>query len=81
MNPSENIVDLGLKNKSVVITGGGSNIGRGIVLALAAEGANIAIVDIDEGQAAKVAELARKAGVVDVQVVPTDVTQRDQAQA
>jgi len=74
-------VDLGLKNKSVVITGGGSNIGRAIVLGFAAEGARITIGDIDEGQATKVAELALKAGAADVQVVRTDVTQLDQAQA
>ena len=74
-------MDLGLGDKSVVITGGGSNIGRAIVLGFAAEGARITIGDIDEGQAGKVAELARKAGAADVQVVRTDVTQLDQAQA
>lgn len=74
-------MDLALKEKSVVITGGGSNIGRAIVLGFAAEGARITIGDIDEGQAAKVAELALKAGAADVQVVGTDVTDLDQAQA
>ncbi|MGQ0700204.1 MAG: SDR family NAD(P)-dependent oxidoreductase [Panacagrimonas sp.] len=74
-------MDLGLGGKSVVVTGGGSNIGRAIVLGFAAEGARITIGDIDEGQAGKVAELARTAGAADVQVVRTDVTQLDQAQA
>ena len=74
-------MDLGLKEKSVVITGGGSNIGRALVLGFAAEGARITIGDIDETQAGKVAELARAAGAADVQVVRTDVTQRDQAKA
>ncbi|WP_370305441.1 SDR family NAD(P)-dependent oxidoreductase [Sinimarinibacterium flocculans] len=67
-----------LGNKSVVVTGGGSNIGRTIVLAFAQEGANITIGDIDEGQACKVAELARARGAGSVQVVKTDTTQLDQ---
>ena len=44
-------MDLGLANKSVVVTGGGSNIGRGIVLGFAREGANITIGDVDTAQA------------------------------
>ncbi len=55
-------MDLGLKDKSVIVTGGGSNIGRAIVLGFAAEGARITIADIDTGQAAAVAEEARRAG-------------------
>ena len=39
-------MDLGLKDKTVVITGGGSNIGRGIVHAFAAEGAKIIILSL-----------------------------------
>ena len=42
-------MDLGLRNQSVVVTGGGSNIGRAIVLAFAREGAAISIGDIDAG--------------------------------
>jgi 2-hydroxycyclohexanecarboxyl-CoA dehydrogenase len=71
-------MDLALKGKSVVITGGGSNIGRAIVLAFAEEGANITIGDIDEVQAGKVAELALKSGAAGVQVVKTDVTNIEQ---
>lgn len=48
-------MDLGLAKKTAIVTGGGSNIGRGIVLRLAQEGANVAIADIDEKQATKVA--------------------------
>ena len=71
-------MDLGLKAKSVVVTGGGSNIGRAIVLGFAAEGSNITIADIDPAQAEKVAELARKRGAAGVQVVKTDVTNLEQ---
>lgn len=67
-------MDLDLKGKSVIVTGGGSNIGRAIVLGFAAEGANITIGDIDEGQAQRTAELAKDAGAKSAQVVKTDVT-------
>ena len=40
-------MDLGLKYKTAIITGGGSNIGRAISLALAGEGANVVIAEID----------------------------------
>ena len=74
-------MDLDLKNKSVIVTGGGSNIGRAIVLAFAAEGANITIGDIDPGQAESTASLARKNGAASCQVVKTDVTDLAQVQA
>lgn len=74
-------MDLELKGKSVVVTGGGSNIGRSIVLAFAKEGANITIGDIDIEQAGKVAEAAKKLGASDCRVIKTDVTDFDQAQA
>ena len=74
-------MDFGLKGKSVVVTGGGSNIGRAIVLAFAEEGANITIGDIDPEQAGKVAELALKKGASGAQVVKTDVTDFTQVQA
>jgi NAD(P)-dependent dehydrogenase (short-subunit alcohol dehydrogenase family) len=74
-------MDLNLKGKSVVVTGGGSNIGRAIVLTFAVEGAHITVGDLDDGQAEKVAELARKKGAASLQVVKTDVTDMDQVKA
>ncbi|MBI3992754.1 MAG: SDR family oxidoreductase [Candidatus Lambdaproteobacteria bacterium] len=65
-------MDLGLKGKSVIVTGGGSNIGRAIVLTFAEEGANITVGEIDVDQGEKVAAAARKKSV-QVQVVKTDV--------
>ena len=54
-----------LEGKVAVVTGGGSGIGRGIVLAMASEGADIAIPDIQVINADKVAgevkALGRKA--------------------
>ena len=74
-------MELDLQGKSVIVTGGGSNIGRAIVLAFAAEGAHITIAELDVPQAEKTAEAARDAGAASVQVVKTDVTQLDQVQA
>ena len=74
-------MDLGLKGKSVLVTGGGSNIGRAIVLAFAVEGAHITIADLDLPQTEKTAETARRGGAASVQIVSTDVTQLDQVQA
>jgi len=62
-----------LAGKVAVVTGGGSGIGRGIVLAMAQEGADIAIADIQvlnaEKVAAEVKALGRK-----VVAMKTDVT-------
>lgn len=41
-------MDLGLKNKTALVLGGGGGLGRAIAKALAAEGANIAVAGIHE---------------------------------
>lgn len=74
-------MDLGLAGKSVVVTGGASNIGRAIVLQFAEEGANITIGDIDVEAAEQVAAVARQQGAAGVQVVRTDVTEMAQVEA
>ena len=74
-------MDLELKGKSVVVTGGGSNIGPAFVLGFAEEGANITIGDIDEVQANKVVKLALEKGAAGVQLVKTDVTDLNQVKA
>ena len=73
-------MDLGYQGKSVVITGGGSNIGRAIVHTFAKEGANVTIGDIDPQQGEKVAAEARSSGA-QVQFVATDVTDLASVQA
>lgn len=73
-------MDFELNNKSVIITGGASNIGRAIVLGLAGEGANITIGDIDEENAEKVVAEAKQLGAGNAQAILTDVAQMDQVQ-
>lgn len=65
---------LNLAGKTVVITGGGSNIGRSISLAFAAEGAKVVIADIDQKQGEKVAIEARAAGAQGAIAHRTDIT-------
>jgi 2-hydroxycyclohexanecarboxyl-CoA dehydrogenase len=72
-------MELGLAGKTVIVTGGASNVGRGIVLAFAKEGSNIVLADIDKVQGEKTAKLARKQGGK-VVVVKTDVTNPEQCQ-
>jgi len=74
-------MELGLKDKVVIITGAGSNIGRGIAHAFAREGSNILIAEINEKWGERVAEEARKLGARNVVMVKTDVTSAEQVEA
>jgi meso-butanediol dehydrogenase/(S,S)-butanediol dehydrogenase/diacetyl reductase len=51
-----------LQDKVAVVTGGGSGIGRGIVLCMAREGADVAIPDIQEGNAEAVVKEVQALG-------------------
>jgi len=75
-------MDLGLKGKTVIVTGGGSNIGRAIFLTYAREGANLVNAEIDEkmGQKAVDEANALKAGSKAI-YIKTDVTNPDSCQA
>jgi NAD(P)-dependent dehydrogenase (short-subunit alcohol dehydrogenase family) len=68
------------KGKVAVVTGGGSGIGRALVLALAREGARIVVADIDDAAMTTVAGEVRAHGV-DALAVRTDVTDLTQVQA
>jgi NAD(P)-dependent dehydrogenase (short-subunit alcohol dehydrogenase family) len=70
-----------LEGKVAIVTGGGQGIGRGIVHCLAEEGADVAIVDINEETSSRVADevssMRRKSLVVRADV--TDSAQVEQA--
>jgi len=73
-------MNLGLAQARVVVTGGASNIGRGIVHAFAAEHARIVIADIDGDQAARVESEAISLGAAEVVVSIGDLVMDDAAQ-
>ena len=75
-------MELGLAGKTVVITGGGSNIGRAIVHAFAREGSNIVIAELDPAQGQRVAdEVAAKGAGGRAIAVATDVTDHESVNA
>lgn len=65
-----------LQGRTAVVIGGGSGIGRGIALGLAAEGMRVVVADIEPDNAAKVvAEIGERGGTaVSHRVDGTDVT-------
>jgi 2-hydroxycyclohexanecarboxyl-CoA dehydrogenase len=75
-------MELGLRGKNVIVTGGGSNIGRAIVHAFAAEGSNITIAELAPSAGEKVAtEVAAMNTGSRVQVIATDVADHQQVNA
>jgi NAD(P)-dependent dehydrogenase (short-subunit alcohol dehydrogenase family) len=67
-------------NKVVLITGGGSGIGRAAALGFAQRGATVVVVDRDETATRDTAEMVRKEGVQALHLV-ADVSQSAQVRA
>jgi 2-hydroxycyclohexanecarboxyl-CoA dehydrogenase len=73
-------MDLHLKNRVVVVTGGASGIGRATALAFASEGAHVAVWDLDE-KAARVSDDIRAQFPVQSIGIAVDVTDDGAVQA
>lgn len=71
------MVDLGLSGSVVLVTGGASNIGRGIVHAFAREGSRIVLVDVDREQGERVVDEALELGASEVVLDVRDLTEPD----
>jgi glucose 1-dehydrogenase len=69
-----------LAGKVAIVTGGGYGMGRGIARRLAAEGAKVALADVNAERNAETAELIREAGG-EALPLPCDGTVRPQVQA
>lgn len=69
-------MDLGLEKRVALVTGAGRGIGKAEARALAAEGARIAVNDLDEAAAEETAQELRELGV-EALAVPGDVTDGD----
>ena len=65
-----------LENKKAIVTGGAGGIGRATSLAFAAEGASVAVVDLNADAAEAVAEEIRAAGGTAV-AIAADVSSED----
>jgi meso-butanediol dehydrogenase/(S,S)-butanediol dehydrogenase/diacetyl reductase len=69
-----------LQGKSALVTGGGRGLGRGIAMRLAQAGADVAVADINPGDAEQVAAELRALGRRAI-AVAVDVTRGEQVQA
>jgi len=66
-----------VKNKVAIVTGGGKGLGKGSVLCLAKEGADIAIIDIDGDSARKIVDEVKSLGRRAL-AIEADVTDNNQ---
>lgn len=70
-------MDLGLGGRRCLVTGAGSGIGRGVALALAAEGARLALAARNEQRLREVAEEVAALGAPKPSMIAADLTTSD----
>jgi NAD(P)-dependent dehydrogenase (short-subunit alcohol dehydrogenase family) len=76
------MTDRPLEGRTVILTGAGRGLGKSMAEGLAAQGAKIALVDLDEDVlTAAVADVEASGGQGCAIAIPTDVTDKDRAQA
>jgi NAD(P)-dependent dehydrogenase (short-subunit alcohol dehydrogenase family) len=73
-------MDLQLKEKIAIVTGGGRGIGMAIALGLAEEGAHVAVAEIDEESARQAVDKIKEKGVRGL-AIKTDVTDPESVKA
>ena len=73
-------MDLGLKGKTAIVTGGASNIGKAIAEGLSAEGANVVIADMDTDQGIRVADQLQASGAGEALFAETNVADKAQVE-
>jgi NAD(P)-dependent dehydrogenase (short-subunit alcohol dehydrogenase family) len=67
-------MDLGLKDKVALVTGGGRGVGRGVCMRLAEEGAKVVVNDFHERRAERVAAEIKELGGQAI-AIQADITQ------
>lgn len=70
-----------LKSKSIIVTGGGSGIGRAATEILVAQGALVTIADLNETCGHAVADATNKLGPGQAQFVRTDISDEESVRA
>jgi NAD(P)-dependent dehydrogenase (short-subunit alcohol dehydrogenase family) len=73
------MVEMRLKDKAALITGGGRGIGATTALMMLTEGAKVGIVDINEGYMKKTLETAQSKGY-DLRTFVGDITEKEQVE-
>ena len=51
-----------LNGKTIVVTGGGQGLGRAMAIVMAKEGANLALIDLNDAPLAEAVQLCKEAG-------------------